>query len=153
MRYQINQNQCGFLLKNGCFIKTLFCGTYHFLKMAGCEVVTEDMEGLVGFNRIPKEILMNQDQAFAEKVLHVIIPEGYIGILKKDGAVQKVLTETEYYYWNVWNRLEVELLDMREPETAAGVSKAYLPRSRLSTTRKWRSSPERWGFYTTTTRW
>ncbi|MCI8517739.1 MAG: slipin family protein [Hungatella sp.] len=126
MRYQINQNQCGFLLKNGCFIKTLFCGTYHFLKMAGCEVVTEDMEGLVGFNRIPKEILMNQDQAFAEKVLHVIIPEGYIGILKKDGAVQKVLTETEYYYWNVWNRLEVELLDMREPETAAGVSKAYL---------------------------
>ena len=69
---------------------------------------------------------MNQDQAFAEKVLHVIIPEGYIGILKKDGAVQKVLTETEYYYWNVWNRLEVELLDMREPETAAGVSKAYL---------------------------
>lgn len=40
--------------------------------------------------------------------------------------MQKVLTDTEYLYWNVWNRYEVELLDMREPEMAAKVCKAYL---------------------------
>ena len=48
MKYQINQNQCGFLLKNGCFVKTLYRGTYHFLKAAlGYEVVVEEMDGLV----------------------------------------------------------------------------------------------------------
>lgn len=126
MKYQINQNQCGFLLKDGCFVRTLYSGTYHFLKALGYEVVIEEMEGLVGFNKVPKEILLQEDEAFAKKVLHVTIPEGHIGILKKDGTVQKVLTDTEYLYWNTWNRYETELLDMREPETAGKVSKAYL---------------------------
>ena len=45
MKYQINQNQCGFLLKDGRFARTLYCGTYHFVKALGYEVVVEDMEG------------------------------------------------------------------------------------------------------------
>ena len=116
MKYQINQNQCGFLMKNGCFVRTVYSGTYHFLRAMGYEMVVEDMEGLVGFNRVPREILLKEDEVFAGKVLSVLIPEGHIGVLKKDGVVQKILTETEYLFWNVWNRYEVELLDMREPE-------------------------------------
>lgn len=125
MKYQINQNQCGFLLKDGCFIKTLYCGTYHYMKALGYEVAVEEMEGLVEFAGVPKEILL-KDQELAGKVLRVLVPEGHIGILKENGVVQKVLTDTEYLYWNVWNRYEVELLDMREPEMAARVCKAYL---------------------------
>ncbi len=125
MKYQINQNQCGFLLKGGCFVKTLYCGTYHYMKAFGYEVVIEEMEGLVGFSGVPKEILL-KDQELAAKVLEILVPEGHIGILKKNGAVQKVLTDTEYLYWNVWNRYEVELLDMRQPEMAAEVCKSYL---------------------------
>lgn len=125
MKYQINQNQCGFLLKDGCFVKALFCGTYHYMKALGYEVVVEEMEGLVGFTKVPKEILL-KDRNLAEKVLEILIPEGHIGILKWNGTVQNILTGTQYLYWNVWNRYEVELLDMREPEMAAGVCKAYL---------------------------
>ncbi len=126
MKYQINQNQCGFLMKDGRFVKTIYSGTYHFLKTFGYEVIVEDMEGLVGFNKVPKEILLKEDETFAAKVLHVVIPQGFIGILKKSGVIQKVLTETEYLYWNVWNRYDVELLDMTDPETAADVGKACL---------------------------
>ena len=68
MKYQINQNQCGFLLKDGCFVKTLYCGTYHYMKAFGYEVVIEEMEGLVGFSGVPKEILL-KDQELAAKVL------------------------------------------------------------------------------------
>ena len=75
MKYQINQNQCGFLLKDGCFIKTLYCGTYHYMKVLGYEVVVEEMEGLVGFAGVPKEILL-KDQELAGKVLRVLVPEG-----------------------------------------------------------------------------
>ena len=126
MKYQINQNQCGFLMKNGCFVRTVYSGTYHFLRAMGHEMVVEDMEGLVGFNRVPREILLKEDEVFAGKVLSVLIPEGHIGVLKKDGVVQKILTETEYLFWNVWNRYEVELLDMREPEAAGKVPKACM---------------------------
>ncbi len=70
MKYQINQNQCGFLLKDGCFVKTLYCGTYHYMKAFGYEVVIEEMEGLVGFSGVPKEILL-KDQELAAKVLEI----------------------------------------------------------------------------------
>ena len=79
MKYQINQNQCGFLMKDGRFVKTIYSGTYHFLKTFGYEVIVEDMEGLVGFNKVPKEILLKEDETFAAKVLHVVIPQGFIG--------------------------------------------------------------------------
>lgn len=125
MKYQINQNQCGFLMKHGRFIKTLFCGTYHYLKASGYEIVIEEMDGAVTFSGIPKEILL-QDAEFAGKVLHVTIPEGNIGILRKNGVAQSCLTETEYLFWNVWNQYDTVLLDMREPEMGAAVTKAYL---------------------------
>lgn len=126
MKYQINQNQCGFLLKAGCFVKTLYSGTYRYMRALGYEIVVEDMEGVVEFDRVPKEILFEKDKAFEGKVLHVVIPEGYIGILKENGVARTILTEAEYLYWNVWNRYHVEILDMRVPEMAGQVNKAYL---------------------------
>ncbi len=126
MKYQVNQNQCLFLLKNGCFVKTLYSGVYHFMKAFGYEAEIETMEGAVGFNKAPKEVLLEQDKTFAEKTLQVRIPEGHIGILKENGVAKRVLTEAEYLLWNVWGRYGVELLDMREPEAASRVDKACL---------------------------
>ncbi len=126
MKYQINQNQCGFLMKDGRFVKTLLCGTYHFVKALGYEVAVENMEGPVRFDKVPREVLLEQDKVFAGNVLRVMIPEGHIGILKESGVAKKVLTEAEYLYWNVWNRYSVELLDMRDPQDAGKVNKAYM---------------------------
>ena len=126
MKYQINQNQCGFLMKDGRFVMTLLCGTYHFVKALGYEVAVENMEGPVRFDKVPREVLLEQDKVFAGNVLRVMIPEGHIGILKESGVAKKVLTEAEYLYWNVWNRYSVELLDMRDPQDAGKVNKAYM---------------------------
>ena len=53
MKYQINQNQCGFLMKDGRFVRTLYCGTYHFVRALGYEVNVEDMEGAVKVDKVP----------------------------------------------------------------------------------------------------
>ena len=45
MKYQINEKQCGFLLKNGCFVKTLYSGIHRYIKAMGYEVVVEFMNG------------------------------------------------------------------------------------------------------------
>ena len=57
MKIQINQNQCGFLLKDGCFVKTLYSGIHRYIKAMGYEVVVEDMEGMVEFDKAPREVL------------------------------------------------------------------------------------------------
>ncbi len=125
MKYEINQNQCGFLMKHGRFIKMLFCGTYHYLQMAGYDVFIEDMDGAVKFAKIPGEILL-ENKEFADKVLKVDIPEGFMGILRKNGTPQACLTETEYLFWNQWKQYDVVLMDMRQPEMNGEISKAYL---------------------------
>lgn len=126
MKIQINQNQCGFLLKDGCFVKTLYSGIHRYIKAMGYEVVVEDMEGMVEFDKAPREVLLKEDETFAGKVLRIRIPEGHIGILKENGVARKILPEAEYLYWNVWGRYTAELLDMREPETANQAGKACL---------------------------
>lgn len=125
MRYRLNQNQCGFLMKDGCFVKTCYNGKYRYPGVMGYEMVVEEMTGLVGFDKVPVEVLL-QDEVLKARVMHVRIPEGFIGILRYKGVVQKVLTEPEYLFWNAWNRYEYELLDMRRPEMDASVCKAYL---------------------------
>ena len=71
MKIQINQNQCGFLLKDGCFVKTLYSGIHRYIKAMGYEVVVEDMEGMVEFDKAPREVLLKEDETFAGKVLRI----------------------------------------------------------------------------------
>lgn len=125
MKYRISQNQCGFLMKNGSFVKTIYHGDYRYQPLFGYQVIVEEMDGLVGFSKVPREVLF-QDEDFQKHVLHVQIPEGFIGVLRENGAVKRVLTEAEYLYWNHWNRYSVELLDMREPEMDSEVRKTLL---------------------------
>lgn len=125
MKYRINQNQCGFLMKNGSFVKTIYHGDHRYQKLFGYQVIVEEMEGLVGFAKVPAEVLM-QDAGFREHVLDIRIPEGFVGVLRENGVVKKVLTEPKYLYWNGWNRYTVELLDMREPEMSQTISRSLL---------------------------
>lgn len=125
MKYIINQTQCGFLLKDGCFITMLPCGKYNYIKALGYEVVTEEMSGKVTFDKIPAEILL-KNETFAGNVLHVKIPDGHLGVLYKNGAFHSILSDPEYLFWNVWEHYEFRLLDMREPVMAKDVTKHYL---------------------------
>lgn len=125
MKYIINQNECGYLMKNGIFIKTLYYGKHCYPGMFGYQVIIEKMENTVDFGALPIEVLL-QDQSFADRVLHIRIPEGHIGILRYKGVVQQVLTEPVYLYWNNWKQYEYELLDMRETKMKAEITKSCL---------------------------
>ena len=130
MRYILNQNQCGFLMKHGCFVKTLYQGTYQYFKALGYEIVVEEMEGLVGFKKAPKEVLL-ADEAFAGRVLEARVPEGFLGILRENGVVKKVGTEPLTLYWNHWGRYTFELLDMRSPEMDEAMTRSFLNTTKL----------------------
>jgi len=130
MKYQLNQNQCGFLLKNGGFVKTLYQGAYYYPSAFGYEVFVEEMDGPVHAKKVPWEVLM-ADGEFAKRVLHVQVPEGFLGVLRANGVVRQIVTEPEAYYWNCWGRYSFELLDMRCPEMDSSVSRFCLAQIHL----------------------
>ena len=53
MRINVNQTQCGFVMKNGCYEKMIFAGTYHYPACMGYKVIIEEMRGRVGFKEVP----------------------------------------------------------------------------------------------------
>ena len=51
MKYIINQTQCGFLLKDGSYVKMLSNGKHNYIKSLGYEVIVEEMNGPVKFSQ------------------------------------------------------------------------------------------------------
>lgn len=125
MKYMINDKQCGYLIKDGRYIKLLEPGKYHYSVFLGYQVKTEDMAGRVRMNDIPSEILM-KDENFARKVVRLIVMDGFLGAVYKNGSLTGVVEAGEAIYWNVFDTYECRLIDMREPKMDAAVRKNLL---------------------------
>ena len=94
MRINVNQTQCGFVMKNGCYEKMIFAGTYHYPACMGYKVIIEEMRGRVGFKEVPLKVL-KEDAAFMSRVTMVEVPEGQLGILYINHAASAVVTDRE----------------------------------------------------------
>ena len=125
MRINVNQTQCGFVMKNGCYEKMIFAGTYHYPACMGYKVIIEEMRGRVGFKEVPLKVL-KEDAAFMSRVTMVEVPEGQLGILYINHAASAVVTDREAAYWNVWEPCELRFIDMREPVMDRNVEKNLL---------------------------
>lgn len=125
MKYIINQKECGYLIKNGVFIRILMAGKYHFLKELGYEVKIVSMSGPVKTWDIPVEILRS-NQDFASKVIHIEIPDTSIAIHFVNKAYRDVITAQEALYWNVYESNEFQLVDMTDPYMERSLPRIYM---------------------------
>lgn len=125
MRIIVNQSQCGFVIKNGCYQKMVFAGTHYFPSCLGYRVVAEEMRGRVEFKDIPLKIL-KEDPAFVSRITYIEVPEGYLGVVYVNQVSTAVITDREAAYWNVWEPCEIRLIDMREPAMGQSVEKNLL---------------------------
>lgn len=112
MKYKIEQKQIGFLIKDGQYIKTLEPGVYHYTAICGYQVIIEDKIGKVEQAAIPSEILM-QDKEFAEKVVRIQVKDGFLGAIYKNESLIELVESGEAIYWNVFEKYECKLIDMR----------------------------------------
>lgn len=127
MRYIVRENQAGFVLKNGVFKKMILPGTYHFSRLAGYEVEIEDMTGELEYKGIPYQIL-SRDAAFAGNTVHMEIPDGCAGFIYENGRLASFAERGEYTFWNVFDKYEIQIVSMEEPEIGGEVSKQMLLR-------------------------
>ena len=125
MKYMIQDNQAGFVLKNGIFQKMITAGTYHFSKIAGYRVEIEEMTGEVDYMDVPYPVL-SRDPAFLEATVHMEIPDGSIGFLYINGKLSSYANRKEYTFWNVFDKHEIRIVPMTETMTGPEVSRQML---------------------------
>lgn len=114
MKYLIKEQECGYLMKNGRFVRLLTAGKYRFMKELGYEVQVVPMTGLVKTCGIPEDILMG-DQEFAARVVKVEVPDTCLAIRFVNQAFKEVLTGPEALFWNVFEKNTFQMVDMTEP--------------------------------------
>lgn len=115
MKTVIADQSCGFLIDKGRFVRFLSPGTYRFPFWKPYVVKKAAMKGRFADQGIPMEILL-KDKEFAERILYVQIPDGSIGFHSVNGNFSQVLPAGEYYFWNVYEKNEVRIVDVTKPE-------------------------------------
>lgn len=125
MKYMIQDNQAGFVLKNGVFQKMLTAGTYHFPKMAGYRVEVEEMTGELDYMEVPYQVL-SKDPVFRESTVHMEIPDGALGFIYVNGKLTSYANRKEYTFWNVFDKYELKVVSMRETAIGPEVTRHML---------------------------
>ena len=125
MKITIKDNQAGFVMKNGLFVKMITAGTYYFSKTLGYEVQIEEMTGEVDYLEVPYQVL-EKDETFQKSTVHMVIPDGYAGFLYVDDNLSGVANRKEYTFWNVFEKHSLKLVSMEEPVIGAEVTKQML---------------------------
>lgn len=125
MKIIIRDNQAGFVLKNGIFVKMITAGTYHYSRLMGYEVVVEEMSGEMDITWIPYAVL-EKDDAFRRSTVRIEVPDGYLGFLYINSKLRSVLTKKEIIYWNAFDTYEVKLVSMETEEIGKEVTKRML---------------------------
>lgn len=124
MKYIIKEQQCGYLMKNGRFVKLLTAGKYRYMKEFGYEVQTVTMTGSVDTRGIPKEVLL-KDPAFASKVKKLEVPDTCIVIRFVSHSFREVLNGPELLYWNVFEENEFKLIDITAESMEESLPRIY----------------------------
>ncbi len=125
MRYMIQDNQAGFVLKNGIFKKMITSGVYHFSQMAGYRVEVEEMTGELDYMEVPYQIL-SKDPVFQESVVHMEIPDGCVGFIYRNGKLASYANRKEYTFWNVFDKYEIKIVSMADAVIGPEVTRQML---------------------------
>lgn len=124
MKIIINENERGYLFKNGSFVKFLSSGKHSYLAMLGYTIEKVNLDGYVDFGGVNINVLL-RDKNFTDSITQIKVPDNSIAIHCIDGRIMNTLTSGEYAFWNVFEKHTFQIIDISEPEVSKGI-KAYL---------------------------
>ncbi|MBQ8836182.1 MAG: slipin family protein [Clostridia bacterium] len=130
MKTIINENQRGFLFKNGKFVKLLTPGKYHTFGDRYIEVSDLDSEIMSYSCKLDTLIA---DAEIAKNITVTDVADRQIAVHYINGKISDVQTATgKHAYWNIFDKHEFRLIDISSPEVAKEVPTYifdYLPRT------------------------
>lgn len=108
----INENQKGFLFKNGRCIKLLDAGKYH--TFGGREIEVSSMEQPIVSGRCALETLL-ADENVAKRVTVVEVGDEELALHFVNGKFSSVLCHGKHAFWSVTDKHEFKIADISNP--------------------------------------
>jgi len=115
MKIIINENERGFLFKNGTYRKMLTPGKYRVKRMFGETFARVSVSKPVEVPNADIAVLL-RDKKFAENVARVDVPDGYIAVHMEDKRIAGTLQPGTYCFWNCYREHTFTLVDISKAE-------------------------------------
>ena len=118
----INENQKGFLFKNGKYVKLLEAGKYRLF--GGKEIEISNLEHPISVTGCALETLL-ADRAVSDRVAVVEVGDEELALHFVNGKFSSVLPRGKHAFWNCVDRHEFKTVDISTPEVDPSVP-AYI---------------------------
>ena len=112
----INENQKGFLFKNGKYMKLLDAGKYHLFGGKAIEIVGLDQP--IACSKCALETLL-ADKSVAERVTVIEVGDQELALHYVNGKFSSVLRHGKHAFWSVVDQHEFKIVDISTPEVDA----------------------------------
>ena len=118
MKVIVNENERGFLYKNGVYKKLLEPGKQRVRPLFGERFIKVKADGRLDFPDMNLPALQ-KDAAFEKNAVVVEVPDDRLAVHFVDGRISDVLRPGTYAFWNIIKKHTFEVIDVTEPESAA----------------------------------
>ncbi len=115
MKIIINENERGFLFKNGKYQKLLMPGRHTVRRGWGETYACVNVFKPVQVANADISVLM-KDKNFSDSVECVDVPDGFIALHMEDGRVVDTLGAGTHCFWNCLRKHTFQLVNVSEPE-------------------------------------
>lgn len=112
MKTIINENQIGFLLKNGKFIKVLHAGKHYCF--GGSEIELHGLGDKISSDIASSYVLMEKPE-IKEISTKVEVKERQIALHYVNGIFREVLHKGRHAFWTVFEKHEFRIIDISSP--------------------------------------
>lgn len=121
----INENQRGFLFKDGKFIKMLMPGKYS--ECFGKNIEISDIDGRVCPSGCSIDVILRDEKA-SESVCTAEVPDNFVALHFINGNFDSVLPGGKYAFWTVGKKHEFKMIDISDPEVSSDIPEYILSR-------------------------
>ena len=115
MKIIINENERGFLFKNGTYRKMLTPGKYRVKRIFGETFARVSVVKPVEVPNADIAVLL-RDKKFADSVARIDVPDGYIAVHLEDKRIAGTLQPGTYCFWNCYREHAFTLVDISKAE-------------------------------------
>ena len=115
MKIIINENERGFLFKNGVYKRLLQPGKHIIRNVFGETYARVNVAKPIEVANADIAVLL-RDKAFAESVSRVDVPDGFIAIHMEDNRIAETLRPGTHCFWNCYREHSFKLIDISKAE-------------------------------------
>lgn len=117
-KFIINENQRGFLFKNGKYVKMLAAGKYYISKNSEIELSYLD-EPIHSVNCSLETLL--KDKVALENISVVEVKDQELALHFVNGIFSSVLRQGKHAFWSCVNKHEYTIVDISDPEVSKNI--------------------------------